>query len=122
MIKSKILFVCKLKSFSVPLKINNNQGSSLLIFVETNKNNHLYIFFSYFLYLDTTDENKTSSEISKDNENKETLSIKSTDIGVNDAINNAPKNTTPIDESFYEVTNNEESSTPTTSSTAPTNN
>ncbi|CAF1316863.1 unnamed protein product [Rotaria sordida] len=59
---------------------------------------------------DTSDENKNSSKMLNDNGQKQILSIISTDTNVDDTANVTSKHPA-TDESFYEVVNNEESST-----------
>jgi hypothetical protein len=59
-----------------------------------------------------TDEDKNASKILIDNEQKQPLSLISTDTDVKDTINATSTHTTG-DESFYQVNLNEESSTST---------
>jgi len=59
-----------------------------------------------------TDEDKNASKILIDNEQKQPLSLISTDTDVKDIIN-ATSTRTTVDESFYQVNLNEESSTST---------
>jgi hypothetical protein len=70
----------------------------------------IFFFIIVCLYLGISDEHKTVSKILNDNEQKQVLSLSSTDTDVKDTADVISTHST-IDESFYEVPTNEELST-----------